>query len=205
MAKHTKVAVERNNMKNPFRHFLCLVIVQAFIAPAHDAAAGTDIECIKSASFLAPTGAGADRKYPPDREVKVSHLALDLTPDFKQRTFEGKETFQFKANGQPVQELSLDTVDLTILSVTSTEEIQGWQATTEKLIITFVTPVPKDKEASVTIAYRAHASRGINFSTPETGYKEGDTQLDSQGEEIESRRWYPCFDSPNAKYTSEVT
>jgi len=69
-------------MKNLFRHFVCLVAVCMLAAPAHDAAAGADIECIKSASFLAPIEAGADHNYPPDREVNVSHLALDLTPDF---------------------------------------------------------------------------------------------------------------------------
>jgi aminopeptidase N len=37
------------------------------------------------------------------------------------------------------------------------------------------------------------------------GYKEGDSHLFSQGEAIEARHWYPCFDAPNAKLTSEVT
>jgi aminopeptidase N len=193
------------NMKNLFRYFRCLVTVSVLTAPAHGATDGTDIECHKSASFFAPIEAGADRNYPPDRAVNVSHLALDLTPDFKQRTFQGQEVFQFKPNGQPVQELSLDAVDLTILSVTSTEAIQGWQSTTNKLIITFAKPVPMDKEASATIAYRAQPSRGIYFRTPEMGYKEGDTHLFSQGEAIDARHWYPCFDAPNAKFTSELT
>jgi aminopeptidase N len=192
-------------MKNPFCDFLCLVTVSVLTTPAHGATDGTGIECIKSASFLAPIEAGADRNYPPDRAVKVSHLALDLTPDFKQRTFQGQEMIQFKPNGKPVQELSLDAVDLTILSVTSTEEIQGWQSTTNKLIITFATPVPMEKEAGVTIGYRAQPAKGIYFRTPEMGYKEGDTHLFSQGEAIEARHWYPCFDAPNAKFTSEVT
>ena len=192
-------------MKNPFCHFLCVVTVLLLTPPAHGATADTGIECLKSATFLAPSEPGADHNYPPDREVNVSHLALDITPDFKQRTFEGKETFQFKPNGKPVQELSLDAVDLTILSVASTEEIQGWQLTTNKLIITFVKPVPLDQEEMVVIAYRAHPSKGIYFRTPEMGYKEGDTHLFSNGEPIEARHWYPCFDSPNAKFTSEVT
>src|SRR5208282_5862528 len=164
-------------MKNLFGHFLWVATLSMLTSVVRGATDGTDIQCLKSASFLAPNEAGADRNYPPDRAVKVSHLALDLTPDFKQRTFQGQETFQFKPNGKPVQELSLDAVDLTILSVTSTEEIQGWQATTNKLVITFVAPVPMDKEAGVTIAYRAQPSKGIYFRTPEMGYKEGDTHL----------------------------
>src|ERR1700722_6474424 len=192
-------------MKSYFRLLLCLTTVHVLTAPVHGAGDDLDIKCIKSANFFAPIEGGTDRNYPPDRAVVVSHLALDLTPDFKQRTFQGQEIFAFKHNGKPVQELSLDAVELTILSVTASEAIQAWQSTTNKLIITFVTPIPIDKEASVTIAYRAQPTVGIYFRTPEMGYKEGDTHLFSQGEAIDARHWYPCFDAPNAKFTSEVT
>jgi aminopeptidase N len=191
------------NMKN-FRSLYVIVVCMG-AASVHSATDVAGIECFKSAGFFAPAGGAADRNYPPDRAVKVSHLALDLTPDFKQRTFQGQEIFQFKANGKPVQELSLDAVEMTILSVTSTEEIQGWHATADKLMITFAAPVPTDKEATVTIAYRAQPTKGIYFRTPEMGYKEGDTHLFSQGEAIDARHWYPCFDAPNAKFTTELT
>ena len=193
------------HMKRVCPHFLGLVAVCVLSASAHDDLDERKIGCFKLASFFAPAEAGADRNYPPDRAVNVSHLALDMTPDFKQRTFQGQVIFQFKPNGKPVQELSLDAVELTIVSVTSTEAIQGWHSTTNKLIITFVTPVPMDTEAGVTITYHAQPTRGIYFRTPEMGYKEGDTHLFSQGEAIDARHWYPCFDAPNAKFTSELT
>ena len=192
-------------MKNFVRFILCLVTVHVFTAPAYGADDEAEIKCLKSASFFAPIEGGTDRNYPPDRAVTISHLALDMTPDFKQRTFKGREVFHFKPNGKPVQELSLDAVDLTIVSVTSTEAIQAWQSTTDKLIITFAAPIPIDKEASVTIAYSAQPTVGIYFRTPEMGYKEGDTHLFSQGEAIDARHWYPCFDAPNAKFTTELT
>ncbi len=192
-------------MKNLLRHFLGLLTWSVLAASARDAGDDLILGCHKDASFFAAIEGGPDRNYPPDRAVIVSHLALDLTPDFKQRTFQAQAIFQFKPNGKPVQELSLDAVELTILSVASTEAIQGWQSTTNKLIITFTKPITADQEASVTVAYRAQPSRGIYFRTPEMGYKEGDTHLFSQGEAIDARHWYPCFDAPNAKFTSEVT
>ena len=60
------------------------------------------------------------------------------------------------------------------------------------------------KEASVTIAYRAEPTQGLYFRTPEMGYKAGDTHLYTQGEPTEARHWYPCFDAPNEKFTSEI-
>src|SRR2546430_57145 len=159
----------------------------------------TAIECTKSATFLAPLDSPSYRKYAPDREVEVLHLALDVTPDFKRRTVEGKATTRFKPIARPVEELKLDAVDLEVHSVTATEKIQTYQVTDEKVIVTFAEPIPPDKEAEVTITYHAEPKQGLYFRTPEMGYKEGDTHLFTQGEEIEARHWYPCFDSPDRK------
>ena len=164
-----------------------------------------NLECVKSAGFLAPIDSPDYRKYAPDREVNILHLALDVTPDFKQRTIEGKATLKFKPIAKPARELKLDAVDLTVHSVTATEKIQGYEVTDEKLIITFAEPIPPGREASVTITYHAEPAQGLYFRTPEMGYREGDTHLFTQGEEIEARHWYPCFDSPNGRLTSEVT
>ena len=163
------------------------------------------IQCLKSSTFLAAADSPDHFKYAPDREVQVLHLALDVTPDFKQRTVAGKAVWQFKPLIKPLRELRLDAVDLAIESVTATEKIEAFQATDQNLIITFAEPIAADKQADITVSYRAEPVQGLYFRTPEMGYKPGDTHLFSQGEEIEARHWYPCFDSPNEKFTSEVT
>ncbi len=192
-------------MKKIFAGSLVLGIVCAFGSnlPAADDSAG--IECLKSADFLASADGGSPLNYAPDRDVTVLHLALDVTPDFKQRTVAGTATLQFKPNLKPARELKLDAVDLQVQSVTGTVKIATYQVTKDHLIITFAEPVPADQTASVTVTYDAEPDLGLYFRTPEMGYKEGDTHCFSQGEEIEARHWYPCFDSPNEKFTSEVT
>jgi aminopeptidase N len=159
----------------------------------------------ETAAFLASGDIPTGRHYAPDREVDVLHLALEVTPDFTQRTIEGRATITFKPILKPVREIKLDAVDLDVHTVTSTEKIQGYQVTADKLVITFVTNLPPGQETSVTVTYSAEPKLGIYFRTPEMGYKEGDTHLFSQGEETDARYWYPCFDSPNEKFTSEVT
>ena len=37
------------------------------------------------------------------------------------------------------------------------------------------------------------------------GYTPGDEHLFTQGEAIDERYWYPCYDSPNEKFTTEIT
>jgi aminopeptidase N len=190
------------------KSFLLVLFYSTFIVYGGSGFAETEssnLECRKSVTFLAPIDSPDYRKYAPDRDVEVLHLALDVTPDFKQRTVSGKATVQFKPMVNPIREIRLDAVDLSIETVTSTERIQGFQVTEDKVIITFVDEIPANKEVGVTIAYHAEPTEGLYFRTPEMGYKNGDTHIFTQGEEIEARHWYPCFDSPNMKFTSEIT
>ena len=164
-----------------------------------------EIACTKTASFMAPADSPAHRKYAPEYEVRVLHLALDVTPNFDQRTIAGQATLQFKPIARPVQELELDAVDLRVESVDSTEPIQGYQVTEKKIVVTFAAAIPPGKTAGLTIHYHAEPTQGLYFRTPEMGYKAGDTHLFSQGESIMARYWYPCLDEPNAMFTSEIT
>jgi aminopeptidase N len=145
------------------------------------------------------------RHYARDRDFQVRHLALDVTPDFRHRSVSGTAVITFAPNGQPLEEMSLDAVDLRIQSVGSTEKIAAYNSTTDKLTITFDQPIPVGRESRVTIVYSAEPRLGLYFRTPELGYKAEDEHVFSQGEAIEARHWYPCFDAPNEKFTSEIT
>jgi aminopeptidase N len=187
------------------RHAIALCFVVQIFAQSRAGTVSTGIECIKSVNFLAPSEGPSRLNYAPDHGVAVQHLALDVTPNFEECTVAGQATLAFKTLLKPVPEIKLDAVDLSIESVTATEKIQDYQVTAEQLIITFAAPIPAGKAASVTVKYHAEPDSGLYFRTPKMGYKEGDTHCFSQGEEIEARHWYPCFDSPNVKLTSEVT
>jgi aminopeptidase N len=91
----------------------------------------------------APMDSPEYRKYAPDRTIDILHLTLDVTPDFKQRTVAGNATWKFKPIAKPFAELKLDAVDLTVISVTATEKVLGYQVTDEKVVITFAEPVPQ--------------------------------------------------------------
>jgi aminopeptidase N len=146
------------------------------------------------------------RQYAPDRQVDILHLALDVTPDFKHRSVAGQAVIKFKPIAKPLEVLRLDAVDLNVSSVTATTELLGHQVTASEIVITFAQPIPPGRETSVTIRYAAPApAKGLYFRTPEMGYKAEDTQLWTQGESTEARHWYPCFDYPNEKFTSEIT
>ncbi len=163
------------------------------------------VHCARGHAMLAPADSSAYRKYAPDREFDLLHLALDVTPDFKARSVAGQATIRFKPIARRLEQLKLDAVELAVETVTSSEKIAAYQATEKQIIVTFEAPIPVDKEATVTVKYSATPRKGLYFRTPEMGYKATDMHIWTQGEPIEARHWYPCFDSPNEKFTSEVT
>src|SRR5437868_7646047 len=112
---------------NSFLHLSLIVAVTFSGTTARADSDSTATECLKSVSFLAPIDSPENRKYAPDREVHLLHLALDVTPDFKQRTVAGKAVLQFKPIAKPVRELPLDAVDLNVQSVEATTKIQSYQ------------------------------------------------------------------------------
>lgn len=165
--------------------------------------------CVMAEQARAALAAGEDAdkspNYSPSREVDILHLALDITPDFLKRTIRGTATLRFKPIAKGLDELKLDAEAMTIESVTATESMPRWHYDDHRLVLTFDPPVPADRETTITIRYHTEPRQGLYFRTPEMGYRPEDTHLWTQGEPVESRHWFPCFDAPNEKFTSEVT
>ncbi|MBL9169883.1 MAG: HEAT repeat domain-containing protein [Verrucomicrobiales bacterium] len=159
--------------------------------------------CMRNA-WLATTDAKGGRQYAPSREIDIKHLILDVIPDFNRSSIEGTATLRWSPIAKPLTQLRLDAVDLRVQSVTSSEPIQAWQSTDTQIEITFSSPVAADKAAEVVIRYSATPRRGLYFRTPAEGYPAADSHLWTQGEPTEARHWFPSFDAPNEKFTSEV-
>jgi aminopeptidase N len=190
-------------------HRSFLTVLAAALAFTPDAAtAAMEQElcgCGKHLLFPAPIGNKPGRKYARDRRVDIDHLRLEVTPDFAARTIAGTATLTFTPIARPLPELRLDAVDLRIGKISATgAEVAEHQSTAEELVLTFRTPVPAGTKVSVTIAYTAAPERGLYFRTPEMGYPAGDTQLWTQGEPELHRFWFPGYDFPNERFTSEV-
>ncbi|MCU0914071.1 MAG: HEAT repeat domain-containing protein [Planctomycetes bacterium] len=151
------------------------------------------------------SGSYVERQYAPDRTVDILHVAIDVTPDFKARTIRGVTSIRFAPIVRELAELSLDAKDLCVSAVSATQSLAGYSATDEKIVITFSRPIPPGQEATVFITYEAEPQRGLYFRTPELGYEERDMHLFTQGESHEAPYWFPNYDYPNERATSEVT
>ncbi len=190
---------------------LLILFTGLLLAPALQANTLHELRCrwcaladsaLASLAIDAPPGSP---QYSPSREVDILHLALDITPDFPRRTIAGIATLRFKPIARALPQLSLDAEEMAIDAVSATEPIQAWHYDDHRLVITFANPVLADRDVTVSIHYRTEPRLGLYFRTPEMGYRPEDTHLWTQGEPTESRHWFPCFDAPNEKFTSEIT
>lgn len=162
--------------------------------------------CWPGATFFAAAAeAPRPRQYAPERTVDFEHLVLDITPDFRQRTIAGDATLRFRVLAQPVTTLRLDAVELRVTEVTAHSSVADWEVTDDAVIIQFNPPLPPGTDGWVRLRYNAQPSQGLYFRTPEMGYPPADEHLWTQGESTTSRNWFPCFDWPNDKLTSELT
>jgi len=160
---------------------------------------------VLSVLIFSGTGAlAAPRQYAPARRVDITHVTIDVTPDFQARTVSGTTTIRFVPIAELLTELKLDAVDLDVTSVESEPNVAGYSTTDEDITITFSPPVLPGEERTITVTYTAEPRLGMYFRTPELGYPEADRHLFTQGETHEARHWYPNFDYPNERFSSEV-
>jgi len=161
--------------------------------------------CDKGRLLAEGRAAGATRHYAPSRKVDITHQVLEVTPDFERRGVAGIIRIEFQPIALPLPELRLDAVDLAIANVEASAAVLGWQNTGEQLVVTFEESIPAGAVSWVKVSYSAdEPAQGLYFRTPAMGYREGDTHLWTQGEMHEARHWYPCYDYPNEKFTTEM-
>lgn len=145
------------------------------------------------------------RKYAPRRRVDVLHIKIDVTPNFEDRTVSGTTTIVCTPIAEPVRSLVLDAVDLAISNVRcDAASVTDYSTTDSELTIVFDEPIPLGTTFHLEIDHAAEPTKGLYFRTPAMGYPGGDTHVWTQGEPHEARYWFPCFDYPNERSTTEV-
>jgi aminopeptidase N len=153
----------------------------------------------------APVTDQPGRKYMRDRIARIEHLKLEVTPDFSRRSIKATSALTFQPIARPLSKLELDAVGLSIENVIAQgATLKSHEVTADKLVLHFEPPLAVGVEATVTVAYHVQPQRGLYFRTPEMGYKNGDTQVWSQGEPELHRFWFPSYDYPNQRFSSEV-
>ncbi|BCX09021.1 MAG: aminopeptidase [Fischerella sp.] len=161
-----------------------------------------DTENHRYKSFELP---GARPHYNPDRPGQVEHIFLDLDLDIPNQSVQGKCNITLLPIRNGIDRLILDAVNLNIESVFVDEVQQKFDYDGEKLSIKLHSPTLLHQRLAIAIAYSVQKpQRGIYFIQPNKHYPHKPTQVWTQGEDEDSRFWFPCFDYPGQLSTSEI-
>lgn len=148
---------------------------------------------------------GAKPHYNPDRPGQVEHIFLDLTLDIPNQSYYGNCSIRLLPIRNNIERLTLDAVNLNIQSVQVDEAEQKFEYDGEKLSILLSEPTQIGQRLLIAIAYSVEKpQRGIYFIQPDKHYPHKPTQVWTQGEDEDSRFWFPCFDYPGQLSTSEI-
>jgi aminopeptidase N len=150
--------------------------------------------------------AEAQPHYAPDRICDIVHIALTVQLDIAQHTLRGTCATTVRAISEPVTSVALDAVDLHIAQARQASGQPGqFDYDGQRLIVHLATPLHSGDDTTITIDYSVTRPRlGLYFISPDAAYPAKPIQVWTQCQDEDARYWFPCFDAPNERATSEI-
>lgn len=148
---------------------------------------------------------GTATHYVPDRPVAVSHVRLSFEPDLAARTLQGQSCLSLTARQDGVDRVELNAVDMTIVRVSvDGKPVSGVDYDGECLRIALGRTFGRGERFTLAVDYRCKPRRGLYFVGPDQAHPDRPLECWSQGQDDDSRFYWPCVDLPVEKATSEV-
>jgi aminopeptidase N len=154
----------------------------------------------------APAPEAPPYQWPRSHDYDVQHYRISVSFDWSRQSVEGETTITVKPFKDDFKEIELDAGDMTIKSVklASGDPLKFRYEDKEKLYVTLDRPYRQGVALSVVISYTATPKKGLTFITPTEEDPTRPHQIWSQGESEDNHYWFPCYDYPNDKATTEL-
>ncbi|MCA9678415.1 MAG: M1 family metallopeptidase, partial [Myxococcales bacterium] len=148
---------------------------------------------------------GTRPKFARDRVVDVEHIALRLDLDPVAKLLRGTAHLDCAVLAPDTRWVVLDAVELTVGAVRVGDAAAPFAHDGLLLRIDLGGKRPAGERIAIEVDYEGRPRRGLYFVGPDEGYPDKPLQAWTQGQDEDSRHWFPCFDQPHEKATSEVT
>ncbi|MFQ5672399.1 MAG: M1 family aminopeptidase [Nitrospinales bacterium] len=150
-------------------------------------------------------GKGAKPHYSPDAPIVPRHLKLDLHFDWDEERVWGTTTYDLVTRAEGVREIRFDAVDLQVSRVRLAGKSVAFDNTGKQIVIKLKTPPKPSRRLNVSLTHSvAKPHAGIYFTKPDEFYPDRFQTVWTQGQDEDSQYYFPCFDRPNFKQTTEV-
>jgi len=147
---------------------------------------------------------GTPLRFAADRPFRVASVRLELDLDLAGRRLSGAVTHRIEARQEALATAAFDAVELSIDAVVVDGAAVPFDHDGEKVRLTLPAPLPRGAAASVTITYHGSPRRGLYFIGPDAHDPDRAPLCFTQGQDDDSRYYWPCIDAPNEKAPVEV-
>ncbi|HXG93591.1 MAG TPA: DUF3458 domain-containing protein [Blastocatellia bacterium] len=144
--------------------------------------------------------------WPRSHDYDVMHYRIALSFDWSNDSIAGETTVTLRPMKSNLKEIELDAGDMKINSVhlASGPTLKFRYVDNEKLFVALDKDYPAGTELHIAINYAATPKKGLTFIKPTPEDPSRPYQIWSQGESEDNHYWFPCYDYPNDKATTEL-
>jgi aminopeptidase N len=132
--------------------------------------------------------------------VEAYEISIDLDP--ARRSIDATCTIRLWSLSDRLSRVELDFDGLEVTSVKDrVGHALAWSRDDGPLAIDLARPLSRGAFEEITVAYRGRPERGLFFAADRDGTAR---QVWTHGECRDARAWFPCFDEPSERATSEI-
>ena len=161
---------------------------------------------IAQAPVPAPAPVAPPYQWPRSHDYDVQHYRIEVSFDWGKKSVAGETTINLRPFKSDFMEVELDAAEMTINSVKLADgrTLKYRYDNGENIFIALDKAYEAGSDIAVRINYSATPKKGLTFITPTESDPTRPYQIWSQGETEENHHWFPCYDYPNDKATSEL-
>jgi Aminopeptidase N len=141
----------------------------------------------------------------PERFYDVLDYSIKLSFDEPQRTIFGNVTTTLVPLTAPLKMIEFDAEDISFKHVRLGTQDLKFDSLASSIRIHLGRAYTYRETLKISIDYVSTPKKGAYFVEPDSGYPHKPRQIWTQGEDMDNHHWFPCYDFPNDKSTSEVT
>lgn len=163
--------------------------------------------CGSLSALVTPHGhalPGDKPQWPRDRAFDRKHTAINVKLDLEDKRVFGTVTHSIAPYNDGLGEVELDGVDLQVDKATVAGKTATFTNDGRTIRVKLPAALPRGKEVKVAVTFSATPRVGMYFIAADDAYPDKPTQVWTQGQDEDSKYWFPCIDSPNGKSTTEV-
>jgi aminopeptidase N len=140
-----------------------------------------------------------------NRSFDVLHYRIEVAFDEKQRKVLGTTTLRVHPLADGIDSVVLDAAELNVDSVNvGTRGSAGFANRSPELVVRLGRAYGVTDTLDIRVTYSCTPKKGLYFIQPDSSHPRRHWQIWTQGEDMDNHYWFPCYDFPNAKGTSEV-